>query len=480
MPFQARLKVEPFTRSELEKIDAGTMRVLTETGIKVLEPEASRLLIDAGAKLEAKTGRMKISESVMRDCLRSAPRRFKLYSRDEKRTMAFGEGKVHLGNVGTSVQTEGLDGVVRPSTVKDSENFFRLLDALPNIDHAGWACWPRDIPESVSPINQIYLAFKHSSKTVDGWNWGKAGSERGLELASIVAGGKDALMKKPLLLGFANPVSPLTLAKEATEGLILYARYNQPCLYPPECLAGGTAPATLAGLLVQQNAEVLASVAVAQLAKRGAPSVYSSVSSIMDMRTGSIALGAPEAGLIQAGSAQLARFYGLPSRGTGGNTESMLADYQAGIEAAGTLLMAALSGYDFIYDAAGSIESSLTASFTKMVLDNDLCGEVKRIVSGIDVSEDALALDAIRSSGPTGAYLSNPHTLKHFKKEHFAPSLTWRGARTAWNVQKPRDIREKAKAKCEEILKTHRTDPPLEKDIDRKMVQYLKELRKKS
>jgi trimethylamine--corrinoid protein Co-methyltransferase len=474
-----KMLFEPFTSAELQKLDSATIRVFEKTGIRVLEPEAAGLLADAGASYDKKTSIARIPERVVRDCLKSAPRKFKLYSRDERKSLAFGEGKVHFGTVGTAVQVEGLDGVVRPATLKDAEDFFKLTDALPYIDHTGWACWPRDTPDFLAPLQEIFFGFKHSTKTLDGWNWGRIGAEQSLDLASFVVGGREELIERPLLLGFANPVSPLTLSKEATEGLIAYARNGQPCLYPPECMAGGTAPATIAGLLVQQNAEILSSVMVAQLVRRGAPAIYSSVSSIMDMRTGSIALGAPEACLVMAGSAQLARFYGLPSRGTGGNTESMLADYQAGVEAANTLLIAALSGFDFIYDAAGSIESSLTASFTKAVLDNDLCGEVKRILMGIDVSEETMATDVIDSVALKGAYLSHPHTLKHFRKEHFAPSLLWRGARTAWAAQTKKDLRERAVERCRELLRNHRTDPPLEADIEKKMLQYIKDVGKR-
>jgi trimethylamine--corrinoid protein Co-methyltransferase len=474
-----KLLVEPFTRAELEKLDSATIRVFEKTGIRVMETEAVGLLVDAGAKFDKKTGVAKVPERLVRDCVKSAPSKFVLHSRDEKKSLAFGEGKVHLSTVGTSVQVEGLDGVVRPATLKDAEDFFKLSDALPFTDHAGWACWPRDTPDFLAPLQEIFFGFKHSTKTLDGWNWGRSGAEQSLDLASMVAGGRDELIEKPLLLGFANPVSPLTLSKEATEGLIVYARNGQPCIYPPECMAGGTAPATIAGLLVQQNAEILASIIVAQLVRRGAPSVYSSVSSIMDMRTGSIALGAPEACLVMTGTAQLARFYGLPSRGTGGNTESMLADYQAGAEAMSTLLMAALSGFDFVYDAAGSIESSLTASFTKMVLDDDICGEVKRILRGIDVSDEAVATEVIDSAALKGAYLSHPHTLKYYRKEHFFPSLMWRGARTAWTAQPKRDLRERAVARCQELLRTHKTDPPLDAVIEKRMLQYLKDLGKR-
>lgn len=474
-----KMLLEPFTRAELERIDSATIRVFERTGLRVLEPEAVRLLVDAGARHDKETSIVRIPEGVVRDCVKSAPRRFKLYSRDGKRSLVFGEGKVHFSTIGTAVQVEGLDGVVRPSTLKDAEAFFKLSDAMPYIDHSSWACWPRDTPDFLAPLQEIFLGFKHSTKTIDGWSWGMVSSEQSIDLGAIVAGGREELADRPLLLGFANPVSPLTLSKEATEGLIVYAKSGQPCVYPPECMAGGTAPVTLAGLLVQQNAEVLASVVVAQLVKRGAPSIYSSVSSIMDMRTGSIVLGAPEAGLVMAGSAQLARFYGLPSRGTGGNTEAMSADYQAGAETAGTLLMAALSGFDFIYDAAGSIESSLTASFVKTVLDNDICGEVKRVIAGIDVSDESIAADVIDSAGLKGAYLSHPHTLGHFRKEQFRPSLLWRGARTTWSAQRRNDLRDRSSARCREIIQTHETDPPLDEIVEKEMLRYIDEVRKR-
>jgi trimethylamine--corrinoid protein Co-methyltransferase len=194
----------------------------------------------------------------------------------------------------------------------------------------------------------------------------------------------------------------------------------------------------------------------------------------MDMRTGSIALGAPEVGLIMAGTAQLARRYKVPCRGTGGNTEAMLADYQAGAETAATLLMAGLSGIDFIYDSAGSIESSLTASFTKLVLDDAVCGEVKRIISGVDVDDETLAVQVIEAAGHKGAYLSHPHTLKHFRREAFVPQQFWRGPRGNWDSQDTKDIREKARRKAVEVLKEHKVSVPLDSDVERRMKDFIK------
>lgn len=465
---------EPFSKGDIERMHDATVRVLEGTGIRVLEEEAVRLLVGAGASYDKATGVVKVPEEVLDKCMSSAPSRFKLYARGGEYSLAFGEGKVHLSSMGTAVKVEDLDGNVRPSTADDLRSFLLLTDALPHIDHSSWTCWPRDVPERIAHLEAMFLSLKHSNKTIDGWNWGARGTEESLDLAAIAAGGRDALAERPMLLGFANPVSPLTLAKEATEGLISYARAGQPCVYPPECMAGGTSPATIAGLLVQQNAEVLASIMVAQLAKPGAPSVYSSVSGMMDMRTGSIALGASEVGLIMAGTAQLARRYKVPCRGTGGNTESMLADYQAGAETATTLLMASLSGIDFVYDAAGSVESSLTASFTKLVLDDAVCGQVKRVLSGSVVDDESLAEQVIASAAHKGAYLSHPHTLRHFRKEAFVPPQFWRGSRGSWDSQAVKDIRESARRRAMEIINEHEVALPLDNDVERKMAEYIK------
>ncbi|MEK6987060.1 MAG: trimethylamine methyltransferase family protein, partial [Candidatus Thermoplasmatota archaeon] len=258
------LRLEPFTKGELGRIHGATVRILEGTGIRVLEPEAAKLLEAAGASWDSQTNIVKIPEPVLKELLMRSPSRFKLYGRDPKRVLSFGEGNVYMSTMGTAVQVEDPDGSVRPSTLKDVENFYRLSDALPCLDHSSWVVWPRDVPDPLVHIYEVLYGFKHNTKSIDGYNWGRAYSQDTIDMAAIVAGGVDELMRRPLLLGFTNPVSPLTLAKETTEGLLVFAKYGQPCIMPPECMAGGTAPSTLAGVLVQQNVEVLASIAVAQ------------------------------------------------------------------------------------------------------------------------------------------------------------------------------------------------------------------------
>ena len=468
-----RPRLEPLTRDELDTIHGATLRVLETVGIRVLDPEAAGLLHDAGASVDASSGLVRASESLIREWTSAAPRRFKLYGRNPKHVLSFGEGNTYLSPVGTAVGVEDLEGDFRPAVLEDVERFHRLADALPHLDHASWAVWPRDVPEESAHAYLMLSGFRNATKPVDGYNLGRERTRQTIEMAAIVAGGRDALVERPLLLGFANPVSPLMLNRETTEGLIEYARHGQPTTIPPECMSGGTSPATLAGLLVQQNAEILLSVAIAQLARRGAPVLYGSASTIMDMRTGGVALGAPEAGLVMVATAQLARYYGIPSRGTGGNTEAITPDYQAGAETTSTLLLAALAGFDFIYDAAGSIESSLSAGYVKLLLDHEMCGEVRRILSGIDVNDETLAVDAIRAVGPGRAFLGHPHTLRHFRTEHYSPRLFHRSPRSAL-ARGEKSVWGKARARCEEILAEHVVDPPLDPDVEARLVDYVK------
>ena len=196
------------------------------------------------------------------------------------------------------------------------------------------------------------------------------------------------------------------------------------------------------------------------------------------MKTGNIALGAIEVGLINAAAAQLARYYGLPSRGTGGTTDSKIPDIQAGFEKAATLLMAASAGINFIYDAAGALESTLTASFEQAVIDNEICGMVARALRGIDVNDETLAIDVIENVGPGGQYLSQKHTLKYLKKEHYIPKIIKREKREDWERAGSKDLWKTAREEAKKILKEHQPEP-LDKDIEKELKRTIKEIEKR-
>jgi trimethylamine--corrinoid protein Co-methyltransferase len=432
----------------------------------VLDPGAASILRENGATLDEATETVRIPGGLVKETVGRAPREFTLYGRGKGREARIAPGRTVLGSVGTPVQVLDLDGNLRSATLPDADSSFRLVDALPNLDYASWCVWPTEVNQSAGHICEMLSGFRNTTKPMDGYTWGERQALDTIELASVIAGGEEQLMRRPMLLGFANPVSPLTLSKEPTEGVRVYAKFRQPIVFPPEFQSGATAPATLAGLLAQQNAEVLASVVLAQLVSPGTPVLYGTVSTIMDMRTGNIALGAPEAGIIGAATAQVAHSYGLPCRATGGNTDSMALDFQAGSESNLTLLLPALAGAEFIYDVAGSLESSLTMSYEKLVLDDEVAGAVKRLMRGVEADSEAIALDVIRQVRQTGSYLSKPHTLKHFREEHHAMQLFNRDSRSVWLSRPTRELMKRANARARELLATH-TVEPLEHDLER-------------
>jgi len=453
-----------FTKNEVQKIHGATMEVLKKGGVKVWSESGRRLFADAGAEVDDKTMTVKIDESLVMDIVHKAPSFFKYYGRDPSYKLLMGKKRVHYSLCGQGVKVHDLDGKIRLATLRDLENLAIIGDYCENIHHISMMTTPMDVPPETMHIRALWGILKNSVKTVDGYTHGMRQAEDTIKLGSVVRGGEEELIRKPLLLGFTNPVSPMQLSKELVEGAIVYAKYKQPVLYAPEALSGGTAPATLAGLMVQQTAEVLSGIMVSQLANPGTPVFFGTVSAAMDMKTGAPALGGPEVGLLNIATAQLARHYKLPCRGTGGNSDSKAVDAQAGIETALSILQAGYAGVNFMYDAAGSIDGSIATSYEKVVIDNEICGMVSRILRGIEVTDETLAVDEIVRAGPAASYLGTPYTLRHFRKEHYIPGLLDRRSRDLWQAAGGKDLAQVAREKAKWILENH-TPKPLENDV---------------
>ncbi|UCH69864.1 MAG: trimethylamine methyltransferase family protein [Candidatus Bathyarchaeota archaeon] len=466
------------TSDEVYEIHLAALEILGHVGVRVLEPNAFSVLKEAGADVNQKERIARIPQNLVDEAVKKAPSSFTLYGRNGNYKLRLGDKRTYFALPGTGVNVLDLEtGKCRSSTLADLRKFYRLADALPNVHHASLAVEPTDISDPVASLYSVLEGFRNTTKTIDGDSYGENGSLDTIKMASVVAGGTDELKKKPRLLGYVNPVSPLQQSKEMMEGLLVYAEYSQPVIIAPEAQAGATAPVTLAGLLAQQNAEILSGVVITQLVNPGSPVLYGAVSTIMDMREGNVALGSVETGLINVAAAQLARFYNLPSRGTGGTTEAKVPDLQAGYEKAITLMMTSLAGINFIYDAAGSLESTLTASFEQVVADNELCGMVARAARGIDVREETLATDIIEAVGPGGQYLTQKHTLEHLRKEHYLPSILSRQNRLKWEKSGSKTLRDVAHEETKRILKEHEPEP-LETEVDKELEKTIKELEK--
>ena len=464
------------TRDALYEIHSATLEILERIGVKVDEQKALRMLGDAGAHINDKEKIAKIPQYLVEEAIKKAPSGFVLYGRDPKDKLRFEEKKVYFGMGGGSMHVLDLEtGKRRASTLKDAENFFRLSDALENIHQCGYSVvHPGDIPSSAAYLHAMLSGFKNTTKPLEGETGGQLDAMDSIRMASVVAGGEEELKKRPMLLGYHNPVSPLQHSKELTEGLLLYAKHRQPLIVAPEAQAGATAPVTLAGLLAQQNAEILSGIVIAELANPGAPVLYGTVSTIMDMKTGNLSYGAIEAGLINVATAQLAHYYNLPSRGTCGNA-SKKSDIQAGFEQAMTLMMAAFAGINFIHNAAGCLESTLIASYEQAVIDNEICGMVSRALRGIRTSDETLALDVIEDVGSGGQYLTQQHTLEYLEKEHYIPTIINREKWERWERAGSKDLREVAREKAKTILKEHQPEP-LDQNIEEELKKIIREV----
>jgi trimethylamine--corrinoid protein Co-methyltransferase len=289
-----------------------------------------------------------------------------------------------------------------------------------------------------------------------------------MRMMALAVGGKEELRRRPRFFAICSVGSPLQMLQMQAEGLLICADYGQPLAMSPEAIAGATAPVTLAGLLAQQNANILAHITLAQIFRPGTPVLYGTVSTIANMRLGTVALGAVETGLVTAGAAQLARHYGLPCRGVGGTTESKLEDVQAGLERTATLLQAVLAGVDFI-TCGGTLDSTMLESEPLLVLDDVLCGAALRIARGIEVDDDTLALDVIEEVGFSGHYLDHEQTAERFREEHFIPDLLPREPFDTWLVGGARSALDHARERVRQILADHRPrelDPSAERDLD--------------
>jgi trimethylamine---corrinoid protein Co-methyltransferase len=462
-------RFEVLSAAEIKQIDAASMTVLAETGLKVELNKALQLFKEAGCQVDETEKKVLIPAKLVQWAVEQAPSTFTLYGNDPDFRLTIGGENVNFAGLGTP--TAILDpesGAYRPTTLEDLVRHLKLINACQYINSTQMDVWPNDIPMTTIHAEAIWAWAHHSRKPFGMGCYGYLPTLDMMKMMAIAVGGKEELRLRPRFFSICSVVSPLKMSKEQLEGLLICADYGQPLAMSPEAIAGATAPATLAGLLVQENAAILAHITLAQIFRPGTPVLYGTVSTIANMKLGTVALGAVETGLISAASAQLARHYGLPIRSVGGATEAKGEDIQAGLERCSTLMQAALAGVNYI-TCAGTLDSTMLESEPLLLIDDEWCGAVARIREGITVNSDTLALDLIKEKGFSGHYLAEEHTVNHFKREHYIPSLLVREPHATWVSQGSNNLLERAKEKVREIIDHHRprtVDPQIELKLD--------------
>ncbi|MFX1437115.1 MAG: trimethylamine methyltransferase family protein [Promethearchaeota archaeon] len=469
-------KLEVLTGEEIELIHINTLELLETIGVKIESPETRIFLKEHGCSIDDENCYfVKYPADLVKKHLKTVPNSFSLWGHDGSFQLDIDTKTVNFATVGTPVKIydpESKKGL-RKTVLSDNIKQIRIVDALKNIHCSHVDIWPNDVPYTELHWHAIHAWAHNSSKPYGLGCLGRTASQDMMNLLSIIVGSEEELKRRPRLVGFYNPTSPLIHTQILLNGLFIFSKYKQPLIVAPAASAGSTAPVTLAGLLVQANMETLSAIVLTQLINPGAPVFYSSMSAPMDPSTGNVAWGSIETCLITAATAQLARYYNIPSRGPGAVTESKCFDIQNGQERFMTLFCSASAGINYI-TCAGTYESSLAEALELLVIDDELCSIVKRGLDGIRVDDDALALEEIkRVAKENKSYLSLKHTAKNTRKELFVPLLSDRNRRTIWQRAGAKDIIERAKEKVEKILGTQK-GPELNKSIEKELQAYYK------
>jgi len=464
-------RFEVLSQGEVECIHTASMEILAEVGIKVNYKKARDIFREAGAEVDEEILAVKIPEKLVRQALDTAPKQFSLHGIDAEFRLDIGPDQASpiFAGLGTPTRILDLkDGSPRATTKQDMIDHIVLINACENIHNSQMDIWPDDIPMTTIHAEAIW-AWAHNSRKPYGMGcYGYLPTWDMMRMMSIAVGGKEELQKRPRFFAICSVVSPLQMDQAQAEGLLICAEYGQPVTCAPEAIAGTTAPVTLAGLIAQENAAILAHITLAQIFRPGTPVLYGTVSTTANMRFGTVTLGSPETGLITAASAQMARYYGLPIRSVGGSTDSKREDLQAGFERMGTLLPAVLAGVNLI-TCAGTLDSTMLESHALLMLDDEICGAALRLARGIEVNDESLALDLIKSVGYSGNYITAKETNKLFRKELFIPSMFSREPYETWKDGGSKLAIDHARERALDILAKHRpreVDPAIEKELD--------------
>jgi trimethylamine--corrinoid protein Co-methyltransferase len=468
---------EYFTKEEIEKIHSATLEVLEKVGVKIEEENALKLLDSIGADVDFTKKIAKIPPHIVKEAIKNSPNSVLFAGRDSKFDLKLEGKRVHFGlGEGAIEYLDSETNSIRPSTMSDAENASKLADALPNIDFVMPLFTAQDVPKQVMPLYDLYAALTNTEKPVMVVDFGLDANYL-IKLASIIVGGELELKKKPLLGVYSEPVSPLTHGKEHTRNLMTFAKAELPVVYIPSPASCSTAPATMAGAIVQSNAETLSGNVIAQFTKKGARFIYGADTSLMDQRTGVFSYGAPEWMIVNLAMAQLGRYYNLPIWSTGGCSDSKILDGQATLEAALSLFIAASSGANLIHDVGSYLNFGLTGSLELVTICDEIASMITYLLKGIEVNDETLALDVISKVGPGGHFLTQKHTIDYLRKEHWIPSLLDRQMRESWVKNGSKDLLERAREKTKEILSNHNPNP-LSKDIEKELQNNLKDIEK--
>lgn len=469
--------IEIISGDQIETIIQTSLNVLATQGMRFLEPASRDMLRSAGADVDDADEIVRFEPAFVQEMLTRAPAEFELRARNPAHDLKIGGNHILFSSVGGPAFCSDLDNGRRPGSYDEMCDYLRIVQSL-NIVHqeGGGAFEAMDLPAETRHLDLYLAQHRLLDKNCQSYALGRERTIDSIEMACIALGlDRTQLAEKPALLAIINTNSPMQLDIPMTEAIMELAGAGQVCCITPFTLAGSMSPATLAGTLMQQTAEVLAVATFAQIVNPGAPIMYGSFASNVDMRSGAPALGTPEYTKAAQASGQIARRLGLPFRSSN-TTVSNCVDAQAAFESQMSLWGSVMGHANLVNHAAGWLEGGLTASFEKLIIDAEMLQMIAEYLQPIAVSDDELAVDAIAEVGPGGHHFGTSHTLERYETAFYTPILSNRQNFESWQESGSLDIGMRANSIWKQLLQEYE-QPPLDPSIDDALVEYVEKRR---
>ncbi len=451
-------RLQMFERPQCEQIHLASLEILRRTGVRVYQDEALALLKDAGAHI-SDGNLVKMPASLVEWALGQVPSCIGLCARGTDQVVVRLEGRQVSFGPGSDCPNylDPRTGQGHPFTNQDVVDCIHVVDALPELGFVMSMGIPSDLKTTNAYRQQFALMLEHTAKPSVFVCDDRSDCEAIVAMAAAAAGGMEQLRLNPTLLLYSEPTTPLKHTRTATEKLLYMAEKGLPIVHSPAPMMGGTAPVTLAGGLVLGNAEVLSSLVIHQLKRVGAPFVYGSGLHHMDMRTTISVYGAPEFQLARVGVAAMGQFYNLPTWGYAGHSDSNVMDGQAAADAVFSVMVALLTGSNLVHDV-GYLEAGLTTSPEMIVFTDEVIAMMRRFMTGVKLDTEALAMEAIHRVGPGGDFLTDEHTMAHFR-ELWQPTLFDRQRAEDWRTRGSKRLGDRLREKTIAIMESHRPRP---------------------
>ena len=468
-------RYEVLSEEAMATLDKGWRKLMTEIGVEFMDSRALDLFKAAGQRVEDHT--VFLDPDFVLEQVAKAPAEFDVQARNPENNIHIGGDAMAFGAVyGPPFVREGE--VRRDATMEDFRNFTKLAQSFPVLDSAGGViCEPNDTPLDSRHLDMTYALQTLTDKVYMGNVVSGVNAADTLAMTSILFGSREAIEQTPATISLINCNSPLRWDDRMLEAQFEYSAANQPVVLTPFLLMGAMSPVTIPAALVQQITEALSGIALSQLIRPGAPVIFGSFLSNIDMQSGSPTFGTPESGLGLLCTGQIARHFGLPFRTGGGLTSSQVPDAQAGYEALMTMLPTFLAGANWVMHSAGWLEGGLVAGYEKFIIDIELLQMLQVEFTPLEIDEDSMAFGAHEEVGHGGHFLGAMHTMERFRTCFYRPLLSSSENYERWMRNGGKDAAVRAGEIYRKRLEEYE-QPPLDDAVRQELEEYVIRRRK--